>query len=76
MLIPWNVFTRSLESAVKIALSLAALTHVALAANGVMPIDDTEIHLPDGRKVEAVRCGTHCHCLVIKRGTAELRRLE
>lgn len=36
----------------------------AFAANGKMPIDDTEIRLPDGRNIEAVRCGAHCHCLV------------
>jgi hypothetical protein len=39
-----------------------------------MPLDDTEIRFPDGRSIEAIRCGTHCHCLVVKRGKSILRK--
>jgi hypothetical protein len=46
----------------------------AFGANGKMPIDDTELDLPDGRRIETVRCGNNCHCLVVKRGSSVLRK--
>ena len=39
-----------------------------------MPLDDTEIKLPDGRVLEAIRCGIHCHCLVVKQAKNILRK--
>jgi hypothetical protein len=51
-----------------------AFASVAFSANGEMPIDDTKIDLPDGRIVEAIRCGVHCHCLVVERGKKILRK--
>jgi len=71
---PWKNFIRSLRNLAN-ALTLFAVGSVsAYAANGVMPIDDTEVHLSDGRSIEAIRCGTHCHCLVVKRAKSILRR--
>ena len=35
------------------------------AAHGKMPLHDTEIELPDGRRITAVRNGEMGHCLVI-----------
>jgi len=52
---------------VRHALLVALISSQSFAANGVMPINDTKISIPDGRTVEAIRCGDHCHCLVMKR---------
>ncbi len=67
-------FIKNLRSVAKALIILAVGNVSAYAAKGVMPIDDTEIRLPDGRAIEAIRCGTHCHCLVIKRVKSILRR--
>jgi hypothetical protein len=64
---PWKNFTKNLKVAASLALVFGFCTS-ALAANGVMPIDDTDIRLPDDRTIEAVRCGVHCHCLTVKPG--------
>ena len=53
---------------------LTLLDLQALAAQGVMPIDDTEITLLDGRVIKAVRCGDHCHCLEVIKNQQRLRR--
>ena len=70
-----KTFTRSLNK-LHLFMSgfLALLGFQALGAKGVMPIDDTEITLPDGRIIKAVRCGVHCHCLEVTRAQKKLRR--
>jgi hypothetical protein len=73
MPIPWKSFIGNLRSVARVA-TIVAMGNASYAANGVMPINDTEIRLSDGRVIEAVRCGTHCHCLVMKRGGMALRK--
>ena len=47
------------------------------AANGVMPIDNTEIELADGRWVIAQRNGELSHCLIVKaKGKTEILSLQ
>ena len=70
----WNRFTRNLKRSAKVAVFFLTVAVSAYAANGKMPIDDTELVLPDGRKIEAVRCGTHCHCLTMMRAKEVLRK--
>ena len=70
----WTRFTKSLKESAKIVTFLLIGTAAVYAANGKMPIDNTELVLPDGRKIEAVRCGTHCHCLVMTRAKKILRK--
>ena len=74
MLSPWNRFTESLKESAKLAALLLGGISSTYAANGKMPIEDTELTLPDGRKIEAVRCGTHCHCLTVTRAKKVLRK--
>lgn len=71
---PWKTFIRSLRNVPKAFAFLAFGSVSAYAANGVMPINDNEITLADGRAIEAIRCGTHCHCLVVKRARNVLRK--
>lgn len=70
----WNRFTGSLKNLGRLTLFACFFSNVAVAANGEMPIDDTGISLPDGRKIETIRCGGHCHCLVVKRAKTILRK--
>lgn len=71
---PWKLCTGNLKNAAR-TLSIVLLASASVyAANGKMPIDDTELVLPDGRKIEAVRCGTLCHCLVVTRAKKILRK--
>lgn len=74
MLNPWNGFIRNLRNAGEVLAILMLMNASVYAANGKMPIDDTQINLSDGRTIEAIRCGTHCHCLVIKMAKNELRK--
>ncbi len=39
-----------------------------LAVNGWIPVDDTELTLPDGRMVSSIRTGDHSHKIVLKNG--------
>lgn len=59
---------------VRLLLFVALIPYQSYAVNGVMPIDDTKISLPDGRTIEAIRCGDHGHCLVVKREKKTLRK--
>jgi len=68
MLKLWKNFIKNLKIAVSGSAILAFGATPVDAANGKMPIDLTEIKLSDGRTIEALRCGIHCHCLVVKRG--------
>ncbi|MBX3022232.1 MAG: hypothetical protein KF799_11210 [Bdellovibrionales bacterium] len=70
----WKSFIKSLKKAVSASAILTLGAISAYAANGKMPIDETEIKLSDGRIIEAVRCGVHCHCLVVKRGKSTLHK--
>lgn len=67
-------FIESLKDCVKAGAIIVLGSTSSYAANGVMPLDDTEIQLPDGRTVEADRCGPHCHCLIVKRANTVLRK--
>ena len=60
-------FIENLKRSASLFFVSIAMMQGSYAANGKMPIDDTTLALPDGRAIEAIRCGTHCHCLVIKR---------
>jgi hypothetical protein len=71
---PWKIFINGLRNFVKAFAILLMGSNSSFGANGVMPIDNTEIKLPDGRTVEAVRCGVHCQCLNIKMEKRTLRR--
>lgn len=71
---PWKCFIKNLKKAVRVSVILALGAASGYAADGKMPIDDTEIKLSDGRIIEAVRCGAHCHCLFVKRGKNTLNK--
>ncbi len=71
---PWKRFTKNLKIPVKVALATLCGSVSAYGANGKMPIDDTELFLPDARKIETVRCGNNCHCLVVTRDKDVLRK--
>jgi len=47
----WNRFTKNLKRSAKAAVVFLASAVSAYAANGKMPIDDTELVLPNGRKI-------------------------
>lgn len=70
MLNLWKNFIKNLKKSVSLLITSIILVLEATsasAANGKMPIDDTEIKLSGGRTIEIIRCGVHCHCLLIKR---------
>jgi hypothetical protein len=67
-------FTKNLRRHAEIAAVFLIGAGSAHAANGKMPINDTELALPDGRQIETVRCGVHCHCLVVTRARTVLRK--
>lgn len=70
----WKSFIRNPKRIANALVIFLLGSASAYAANGKMPIDDTEIKLPDGRAIEAIRCGVHCHCLVVKRAKNVLRK--
>lgn len=70
----WKSSIKSLKKIAKVSATLILSCVSVYASNGKMPIDDTEIKLPDGRTIEAVRCGIHCHCLEIKQAKKILRK--
>lgn len=47
---------------------LIITTNLTNAENGEMPIDNTDLTLPDGRKLELKRAGDHSHILYLKNG--------
>ena len=63
-----KIFIENLKRSASVGLVSIIMMPAAYAANGKMPIDNTTIFLPDGRSIETIRCGVHCHCLVTKRG--------
>ena len=67
-------FTESLKKLVSTGAFLIVWAAPSYAAHGKMPLDDTKIHLVDGRTIEAVRCGTHCHCLTVRSAQRALRK--
>jgi hypothetical protein len=67
-------FTKNLKRSGRSIPVLLLAVGSAYGANGKMPIDDTELKLTDGRMIEAVRCGTLCHCLVVTRAKKILRK--
>jgi hypothetical protein len=72
----WKSFIENLKlrKVGKISALLVLWTVSSYGAKGKMPIDDTKITVNDGRTVEAIRCGVHCHCLVVKRGNNTLSK--
>lgn len=70
----WRSSIKSLKRAYRTSAFLTLGTVSAFAANGKMPIDDTKIKLSDSRTIEAIRCGAHCHCLVVRRGKSTLSK--
>lgn len=71
---PWKPFTASLKKAANAVVPVILIATPGYSANGKMPINDTEIAIPGGRTIKAVRCGTHCHCLTVKREKTVLRK--
>jgi hypothetical protein len=65
---------RSIKHLNKFLFFSGLISNVTLAANGEMPIDDRKIQLPDGRTITSIRCGDHCHCLVVAREQKQLRK--
>lgn len=74
MLKTWKRFTKNQKRVFSFCLGLFLNFSSAEASHGQMPINDTKIRLLDGRTIEAVRCGMHCHCLIVKRGRNTLNR--
>lgn len=74
MLKMWKLFIKNLKRALRFCLGLALNFSVAKASHGQMPINDTKIRLLDGRTIQAIRCGVHCHCLVVKQDLQTLSK--
>jgi hypothetical protein len=69
----WKTFLRNQN---KCLLLLLLMPSLALAANGVMPIDKTKIQLSGGRTVVTKRTGDHSHLILLEKDGVVLWKKE